>query len=63
MDWVKDGRDSYDILKEAFDAAYGGNRAPLPIFIHTSWFAGHLPGMLRFMGGWQQRQFCCWPAV
>ncbi len=52
MDWARDGRDSYALLKEAFDAAYDGNRPPLPVFIHTSWFGSHLPGMLRFMGEW-----------
>ena len=27
---------TYDILKTNFDAAYAGNRAPFPIYIHVS---------------------------
>ena len=29
----------YSLLKANFDAAYNGNRAPLPIYVHTPWFA------------------------
>ncbi|EFN54021.1 hypothetical protein CHLNCDRAFT_136061 [Chlorella variabilis] len=49
QDWAKDSRGAYKILKSSFDAAYEGNRAPLPIFIHTSWFEDHLDGMLQFI--------------
>jgi hypothetical protein len=28
------------VLKVAFDAAYEGNRAPVPVFLHRSWFNG-----------------------
>ena len=28
------------VLTSAFDAAYNGNRAPVPIFIHVGWFNG-----------------------
>jgi hypothetical protein len=40
----------FDILKANFDAAYGGNRAPLPIFIHSPWLRGgnHLEDLQRF---------------
>lgn len=31
------GRGVYEPLMAAFDAAYSGNRAPLPIFVHTTW--------------------------
>jgi hypothetical protein len=33
----KSADDIYNIMKQNFDAAYGGNRAPIPIFIHTPW--------------------------
>lgn len=29
--------DVFKILKQNFDEAYSGNRAPLPLFIHTPW--------------------------
>lgn len=32
--------DPYAILKSNLDAAYGGNRAPLPFYIHVFWFNG-----------------------
>lgn len=28
------------VLTTAFDAAYNGNRAPVPVFVHLSWFNG-----------------------
>lgn len=56
QDWAKDSRGAYKILKSSFDAAYEGNRAPLPIFIHTSWFEDHLDGMLQFIGAQRLRQ-------
>jgi hypothetical protein len=31
------GSNAYALLKANFDAAYAGNRAPLPIFIHEQW--------------------------
>ncbi|PSC74519.1 Myb-related B isoform A [Micractinium conductrix] len=31
------GRGVYEPLMEAFDLAYNGNRAPLPIYVHTTW--------------------------
>ncbi|KAL4431388.1 hypothetical protein ABPG75_006644 [Micractinium tetrahymenae] len=31
------GRGVYEPLMAAFEAAYRGNRAPLPIFVHTTW--------------------------
>jgi hypothetical protein len=37
MEWATDSRDTFHILKDTFDEAYNGNRAPLPIFIHSSW--------------------------
>lgn len=29
--------DVFEILKQNFDESYNGNRAPLPLFIHTPW--------------------------
>ena len=44
---------TFDILKANFDAAYSGNRAPMPLYIHTPWLlAGdHTSGLQRFIGG------------
>ncbi|EFN51596.1 hypothetical protein CHLNCDRAFT_139978 [Chlorella variabilis] len=42
--------DAYRVLKNAFDAAYSGNRAPLPIFIHTPWLEEHAGDVKRFLG-------------
>lgn len=33
-------RSAFDVLKTAFDATYAGNRAPLPFYVHLSWFEG-----------------------
>ncbi|PRW59662.1 polysaccharide deacetylase [Chlorella sorokiniana] len=43
--------DVFNILKQNFDAAYNGNRAPIPIFIHTPWLANRdqLKGVMRFV--------------
>lgn len=62
------GRGVYEPLRAAFDAAYGGNRAPLPIFIHTTWVEkdpGRLEELKRFAGGLQGPEvlcgmWCCW---
>jgi hypothetical protein len=32
--------DPYEILKSNLDAAYDGNRAPIPFYIHVFWFNG-----------------------
>ncbi|KAL4448993.1 hypothetical protein ABPG77_007710 [Micractinium sp. CCAP 211/92] len=39
-----------EILKANFDAAYNGNRAPMPVYLHTSWLrkAQHVEGLRRF---------------
>ncbi|EFN50572.1 hypothetical protein CHLNCDRAFT_136266, partial [Chlorella variabilis] len=40
----------YELLKTSFDAAYEGNRAPFPIFLHAPWFTyNNSQGFLRFM--------------
>ncbi|KAI7844630.1 hypothetical protein COHA_001720 [Chlorella ohadii] len=48
---VRSADDLFKILKQNFDAAYNGNRAPLPIFIHTPWLANKesLRGVMRFV--------------
>jgi hypothetical protein len=40
----------FDLLKANFDAAYGGNRAPMPIFIHTPWLAKNRDAVAAFAG-------------
>ncbi|KAL4421045.1 hypothetical protein ABPG77_007520 [Micractinium sp. CCAP 211/92] len=47
-----DNTDAYSLLKANFDAAYSGNRAPLPIFIHTPWLTSgtNLAGVKKFVG-------------
>jgi hypothetical protein len=45
------GGDAFRILKSAFDASYGGNRAPLPIYVHSYWFSNStVTDMQRFTG-------------
>ena len=41
----------HDILKKNFDAAYKGNRAPMPLFIHTPWLEKHVEAVQSFAGG------------
>lgn len=50
----------FDILKANFDAAYNGNRAPLPIFIHSPWLrqGSNLEDLQRFAGGASGRSGC-----
>lgn len=38
------------LLQANFDAAYAGNRAPLPLYLHTSWLrqGQHVEGIRRF---------------
>jgi hypothetical protein len=44
----------YDVLKANFDAAYEGNRAPFPIFVHKFWLTtdNNAKDLQRFAGGW-----------
>ncbi len=38
------------VLTSAFDAAYNGNRAPLPIYVHAAWFNGtRIPETRKFI--------------
>lgn len=44
LEWTMDvgyygGRGVYEPLRATFEEAYNGNRAPLPIFLHTTWWA------------------------
>ena len=61
----------FDILKANFDAAYSGNRAPFPIFIHSPWLreGDRLGELKKFVGGFQPhvqrrrcRRSCCCPS-
>lgn len=59
------GEDAFDILKAAFNAAYEGNRAPLPIYVHSYWFSnGTVADMQRFAGecvaGWASTRAAGW---
>jgi hypothetical protein len=44
----------YDVLKANFDAAYEGNRAPFPIYVHKFWLTtdDNAEDLQRFAGGW-----------
>lgn len=53
MDLGDANRSAYAVLKANFDAAYNGNRAPLPIYVHTPWFTpANVADMKRFAGAW-----------
>lgn len=42
--------DLFNLLKTDFDAAYNGNRAPFPVFVHAPWFTTkNTEGVLKFM--------------
>lgn len=45
--------DPYEILKSNLDAAYDGNRAPIPFYVHVFWFNGvgieKLPCILTYI--------------
>jgi hypothetical protein len=53
-----DSHSTFDILKSEFDAAYRGNRAPFPIFIHFYWLdaADNLEQLRKFVGEMQQHR-------
>lgn len=40
----------FNILKANFDAGYGGNRAPFPIFVHSPFLKSNLDSVTRFVG-------------
>ncbi|PRW05840.1 hypothetical protein C2E21_9462 [Chlorella sorokiniana] len=51
MDYGDASNSVYDVLKANFDAAYNGNRAPMPIFIHTPWLTtDHIADVKKFAG-------------
>lgn len=33
--------------------AYGGNRAPVPLYVHTGWLADSQEDVRRFVGAWR----------
>lgn len=50
MDYAGDGvLDVYKLLIDSFDAAYNGNRAPFPIFVHTPWLEANKKDLKRFL--------------
>ncbi|KAL4427129.1 hypothetical protein ABPG77_001133 [Micractinium sp. CCAP 211/92] len=49
MDYGDDSHDAYDVLKANFDAAYSGNRAPMPVYIHSPWLVDHVSDMEKFI--------------
>ncbi|KAL4459141.1 hypothetical protein ABPG75_014006 [Micractinium tetrahymenae] len=49
MDYGDDSHDAYDVLKANFDAAYDGNRAPMPVYIHSPWLVDHVSDMKKFI--------------
>ncbi|EFN52751.1 hypothetical protein CHLNCDRAFT_138342 [Chlorella variabilis] len=51
MDYGRDGAngDVFNILKANFDAGYGGNRAPFPIFVHSPFLKSNLDSVTRFV--------------
>lgn len=45
------GRSILQVLNSTFQAAYAGNRAPVPIFVHSSFFSPEgAAAMQRFAG-------------
>ena len=52
MDYDSDNAvDLYSFMKNIFDVSYNGNRAPVPIFIHTPWFnANRTADLVKFRG-------------
>jgi hypothetical protein len=50
----------FDILKANFDAAYGANRAPMPVFVHTPWLLKYKDQLAKFIGEvWTQEDCSC----
>ncbi|KAL4420561.1 hypothetical protein ABPG75_010217 [Micractinium tetrahymenae] len=49
MDYGDASHKPYDILKANFDAAYNGNRAPMPVYTHTPWLVDHVADMQKFV--------------
>lgn len=58
------------MLRDNFDAAYNGNKAPLPVYIDTAWLSENenRRGLVEFIGGrggpalgWVDGLGCAWP--
>lgn len=47
----------YNTLVGLLEAAYRGNRAPLPVFVHTGWLVANQRDVRRFVG-----EPCCLPS-
>ena len=50
----------YDVLRANFDAAYEGNRAPFPIYVHRFWLTtkDNAKDLQRFAGGCRPARPC-----
>lgn len=44
------GRSVYETLIHIFDAAYDGNRAPVPLFVHGAWLQENVQDVAQFVG-------------
>ncbi len=47
---ARNGKSVYQVLVGIFDAAYGGNRAPVPLFVHGGWLQENVEDVARFVG-------------
>lgn len=52
---ARQGRSVYEILVRLFEAAYRGNRAPLPLYVHTGWLVDNVADVRRFVGERHER--------
>lgn len=50
MDYGDSDHPALEVLRANFDAAYGGNRAPMPVFIHTPWLQANERAAADFVG-------------
>lgn len=44
------GHGTYEILVDLFEAAYSGNRAPVPLYVHVDWLVENARDVRRFAG-------------
>lgn len=47
---ARNGKSVYQVLTRVFDAAYEGNRAPVPLFVHGAWLQDNVEDVVRFVG-------------
>lgn len=54
---VKSADALFELLKKDFDAAYAGNRAPFPLFVHAPWFTfDNIEASTRFIEYAQEKE-------